>query len=74
MIAGKGRGQGDDFPQFIYGRPSGSRLSRYMKISNKDLPAVIPSELRSEKQHVSYPGKVSSVNQALLLTTKVLSE
>ncbi len=32
---------------------------------------VVPSELRSEKQCVSYPAKVRSVSQSLLFTTKV---
>ncbi len=45
-----------------------------MEISNKYLLTVIPSELRGEKQQVVYPIKVPIVSQALLLTTKVLSE
>ena len=42
-----------------------------MGISNKYPLAVIPSDLRGEKQRVSYPAKVPGVSQALLLTTKV---
>jgi hypothetical protein len=41
-----------------------------MGISEPPPLAVIPSELRNDKQRVSYPTKVGSVSQALLLITK----